>query len=101
MIIITGLVLANVLLETSAVAFYMPVAECDLKLTNSRKGLLSAIGYIGMIVSSHLWGFLADTKGRRRVIRPTLLVGFGVTVISSFATEFWSMLILRFINGIL
>lgn len=101
MIIVSGIVLANVLLETSAVAFYMPVAHCDLHLTNYRKGLLSAIGYVGMIVSSHLWGFLADTKGRRRVIRPTLLIGFAVTLLSSFATNYWIMLVLRFINGIL
>ncbi|XP_061390197.1 synaptic vesicle glycoprotein 2B-like [Musca vetustissima] len=99
-IIIAGLILANVLLETSAVAFYMPVAHCDLELTNFRKGLLSAIGYVGMIISSHLWGFLADTKGRKRVIKPTLIAGFIVTVISSFAMEFWTMLILRLINGI-
>lgn len=93
--------MANVLLETSAVAFYMPVAHCDLQLNNSRKGLLSAIGYVGMIVSSHLWGFLADTKGRKRVIKPTLCFGFVVTVISSFATNYWIILFLRFINGIL
>lgn len=79
----------------------MPVAHCDLKLTNSRKGLLSAIGYIGMIISSHLWGFLADTRGRKKVIKPTLLIGFVVTVLSSFATDYWTMLVLRFINGIL
>ncbi|XP_073832107.1 synaptic vesicle glycoprotein 2B-like isoform X2 [Musca autumnalis] len=99
-IIVAGLILANVLLETSAVAFYMPVAHCDLELTNFRKGLLSAIGYVGMIISSHLWGFLADTKGRKRVIMPTLIAGFVVTVISSFAMDFWTMLILRLINGI-
>lgn len=101
MIIVAGLILANVLLETSAVAFYMPVAHCDLELTNFRKGLLSAIGYVGMIISSHLWGFLADTKGRKRVIKPTLIAGFVVTVISSFAMDFWTMLCLRLINGIL
>ncbi|KAI8120333.1 Synaptic vesicle glycoprotein 2B [Lucilia cuprina] len=99
-IITSGVVLANVLLETSAVAFYMPVAHCDLHLTNYRKGLLSCIGYVGMIISSHLWGFLADTKGRRRVIRPTLIIGFVVTLFSSFATNFWIMLFLRFVNGI-
>uniref|UniRef100_T1PCW5 Major Facilitator Superfamily protein n=1 Tax=Musca domestica TaxID=7370 RepID=T1PCW5_MUSDO len=99
-IIVAGLILANVLLETSAVAFYMPVAHCDLELTNFRKGLLSAIGYVGMIISSHLWGFLADTKGRKRVIKPTLIAGFVVTVISSFAMDFWTMLCLRLINGI-
>ncbi|KAL9878785.1 synaptic vesicle glycoprotein 2A-like isoform X2 [Glossina fuscipes] len=98
-IILSGLVLSNVLLETSGVAFIMPVAQCDLGLTNFRKGLLSAIGYVGMILSSHLWGFLADTKGRRRVIRPTILASFVVTLFSSFATNFWLILILRLLNG--
>lgn len=95
------MVLSNVLLETSGVAFIMPVAQCDLGLTNFRKGLLSAIGYVGMILSSHLWGFLADTKGRRRVIRPTILASFVVTLFSSFATNFWLILILRLLNGFL
>lgn len=97
----SGLVLSNSLLETSGVAFFIPVAQCDLGLTNYHKGLLSAVGYVGIIFSSHLWGFLADTKGRRWVIRPTVLASFVVTLFSSFANNFWLMLILRFLNGFL
>ncbi|XP_054727892.1 synaptic vesicle glycoprotein 2A-like [Anastrepha obliqua] len=96
---ISGMVLATVLLETAAMGFILPIAQCDLKLTNQDKGVLSAISFLGIISSSHLWGFLADTKGRRRVIRPTLLAGFAVTVLSSFAINFWIMVLLRFING--
>ncbi|XP_037938036.1 synaptic vesicle glycoprotein 2B-like isoform X2 [Teleopsis dalmanni] len=99
LIFISGMVLANVLLETAAIGFILPIAQCDLQLTNQDKGILSAIGFAGIIVSSHLWGFLADTKGRRKVIRPTLLAGFVVTVFSSFSHKFWMMVLLRFING--
>ncbi|XP_036319629.1 putative transporter SVOPL [Rhagoletis pomonella] len=99
LICISGMVLATVLLETAGMGFILPIAQCDLQLSNQDKGVLSAIGFLGIISSSHLWGFLADTKGRRRVIRPTLLAGFAVTVLSSFAPNFWVMVLLRFING--
>ncbi|XP_067638677.1 synaptic vesicle glycoprotein 2A-like isoform X3 [Eurosta solidaginis] len=99
LIFISGMVLANVLLETAAMGFILPIAQCDLNLTNQDKGILSAISFAGIITSSHLWGFLADTKGRRRVIRPTLLIAFIVTVFSSFSHTFWVMVLLRFMNG--
>ncbi|XP_049310054.1 synaptic vesicle glycoprotein 2B [Bactrocera dorsalis] len=99
LILISGLILANVLLETLGISFVLPVSQCDLNLTIQQRGILSAIGFAGIISSSHLWGFLADTTGRRNIIRPTLLLGFVVTVLSSFATNFWLMVILRYING--
>ncbi|KNC23770.1 hypothetical protein FF38_13813 [Lucilia cuprina] len=60
---------------------------------------MSAIGFAGIIFSSHLWGFLADTQGRRKIIRPTLLVAFCITFLSSFSNDFWTLVILRFLNG--
>lgn len=99
LIIIAGLVLANVLLETASIGFILPISQCDLQLTNQDKGILSAIGFLGIILSSHLWGFLADTKGRRKVILPTLLMAFVFTVLSSFSHTFWVLVLLRLING--
>ncbi|KAL9884923.1 synaptic vesicle glycoprotein 2B-like [Glossina fuscipes fuscipes] len=99
LILISGVILANVLLETLGISFVLPVSQCDLNLTVYQRGVMSAIGFAGIISSSHLWGFLADTTGRRSIIRPTLLMGFVFTVVSSFSTNFWSLVILRFLNG--
>ncbi|KAM7350063.1 synaptic vesicle glycoprotein 2A-like [Cochliomyia hominivorax] len=98
-IFISGLILANVLLETLAISFVLPVSQCDINLTIQERGIMSAIGFAGIIISSHLWGFLADTRGRRKIIRPTLLIGFVITVFSSFSNNFWTFVILRFLNG--
>lgn len=95
------MVLAAVLLETATVGFILPIAQCDLNLTNQHKGAIMAVGYIGIIFSSHLWGFLADTKGRKTVILPTLQATFLFALLSSFSNSFWMMLILRFFNGFL
>lgn len=101
LIVLTGAILGCVFLETVGINFILPVAQCDLNLTNQNKGILSAIGFIGIIVSSHLWGFLADTKGRKTVIVPTLLIAFVITIISSFVKSFWILVLLRFLNGVL
>lgn len=101
LILVCGLILANVLLETLGISFVLPVSQCDLNLSVQERGIMSAIGFAGIISSSHLWGFLADTTGRRNIIRPTLLVGFALTVISSFSTNFWTLVILRYLNGFL
>lgn len=101
LVVLTGCILGCVVLETVSINFILPVAQCDLNLSTHDKGILSAIGFVGMIVSSHLWGFLADTKGRKTVIVPTLFIAFGITVISSFAKSFWFLVLMRFLNGFL
>lgn len=101
LIILTGAILGCVFLETVSINFVLPVAQCDLNLTTHDKGILSAIGFIGIIVSSHLWGFLADTRGRKTVIVPTLFIAFGITIISSFVKSFRVLVVLRFLNGFL
>lgn len=62
LVVLSGLVLSTVLLETLSISFILPVSECDLKLNSEEKGLLSGISFGGIIASSHLWGFLADTQ---------------------------------------
>lgn len=101
LVILTGSILGCVVLETVGINFVLPVAQCDLDLSTRDKGVLSAIGFVGMIVSSHLWGFLADTRGRKTVIVPTLFIAFVITIISSFAKSFWFLVLMRFLNGFL
>ena len=101
LVVLSGGVLSAVLLETLGISFILPIAECDLKLTTKNKGLLSAVSFIGIIASSHLWGFLADTRGRRKIIMPTLFVAFAISIASSFVKSFWILTLLRFLNGVL
>lgn len=117
-----GIVISTALVETLSISYILPVSECDMNLSTTQKGIITAVGFVGLkkncyralvklhsyffsyagiISSSHLWGFLADTKGRRTVIVPTLLSAFGCTVLSSLAPNFWVFVVLRFLNGFL
>ncbi|CAO1413974.1 unnamed protein product [Diamesa serratosioi] len=99
LVILSGSILSTVLLETLSISFILPVAECDLHLSTKDKGILSAIAFAGIIFSSHLWGFLADTQGRKKVMLPTLFITFVLTFISSFVKNFWLLTLLRFLSG--
>lgn len=101
LIALSGGLLACGFFELTSVNFILPLAQCDLDMSSTDKGILSAIGYVGVILSSHLWGFLADTKGRRSMLIPSLLMAFFATVLSSLANNFWLLVSLRFVNGFL
>lgn len=88
-------------METCGIGFVLPVSQCDLNLTADQKGILAAATFFGIICSSHLWGYMADTKGRRCVIKPTLLIAFISSVLSTFTNNFYVMAAMRFINGFL
>uniref|UniRef100_A0A1I8MZK1 Major facilitator superfamily (MFS) profile domain-containing protein n=1 Tax=Musca domestica TaxID=7370 RepID=A0A1I8MZK1_MUSDO len=99
-IVFSGAVLNNVILESVGMSFALPVVSCGLDLSYQEQGILGAICFLGIIISSHFWGLLADTMGRKRIMQPTLFLGFAVTLISSFSVNFTMMVILRFLNGI-
>lgn len=99
MIVLSGLILACGMLETNCVNMILPIAQCELNLTNVHKGLLGSVGYIGIILSSHFWGFMADTRGRKKVIIPALLLSFLFTLLSTFSKSFWLFALFRFLNG--
>jgi MFS transporter, VNT family, synaptic vesicle glycoprotein 2 len=98
LITLAGGLMACSFMELTSVNFILPVAQCDLDLSTSDKGVLSAIGYGGLILSSYLWGFLADTKGRRATLVPSLFMAFAATVASSLVNSFWLLVLLRYIN---
>lgn len=56
--------------------------------------------FVGMMLGGYVWGYLADKRGRRRVLVVSLTVNGIFGVLSSLAPWFWLLLLLRFISGI-
>lgn len=100
-IALAGGLMACAFIELTSVNFILSIAQCDLDMSTSDKGILSAIGYVGLILSSHLWGFLADTRGRRSTMILSLLIATLATIASSLVSNFWLLVFLRFVNGFL
>lgn len=54
----------------------------------------------GIIISSHLWGFLSDTYGRQKILRIASLSAFAFSVCSSLAGNLWQLALFRLLNGL-
>ncbi|XP_058501371.1 synaptic vesicle glycoprotein 2B [Solea solea] len=100
LLVICGWANASDAVEILCVSFLLPTARCDLLLSSSDMGLLTASIFLGMMVGGYVWGYLADQRGRRRVLVVSLTVNGVFGVLSSLAPWFWLLLLLRFISGI-
>ncbi|XP_039988936.1 synaptic vesicle glycoprotein 2B [Xiphias gladius] len=100
LLVVCGWANASDAVEILCVSFLLPTARCDLLLSSSDMGLLTASIFLGMMVGGYMWGYLADQRGRRRVLVVSLTVNGVFGALASVAPWFWLFLLLRFISGI-
>lgn len=62
--------------------------------------LLNSCCLLGMMIGGYLWGYLADQRGRRKVLVVSLAINGLFGGLASLAPWFWLFLLLRFISGI-
>ncbi|XP_041853710.1 synaptic vesicle glycoprotein 2C isoform X2 [Melanotaenia boesemani] len=100
LLVVCGWANASDAVEILSVSFLLPTARCDLQLSSSNMGLLTASIFLGMMVGGYMWGYLADQRGRRQVLVVSLTVNGLFGGLASLAPWFWLFLLLRFISGI-
>ncbi|XP_059054635.1 synaptic vesicle glycoprotein 2B-like [Achroia grisella] len=62
--------------EVYSVSYLVPASVCELDTSSSQQGLMAATPLIGIIATSHIWGYLADTRGRKKVLCTSMFLGF-------------------------
>lgn len=87
--------------ENGSVSYMLPYAKCDLELSIREQGVVTGISYFGIVFSSHLWGFLADTAGRKTVMRSAAAGTAVISLLSAFAPNKYVLILLRFLAGAL
>jgi putative MFS transporter len=86
--------------DALAIAYVLPVLIGLWKLAPTQIGTLIAIGYLGQVIGSILFGGLAEKIGRVPCTIYTLLVFSVLSFVCAFAWDYQSLLIIRFIQGI-
>ncbi|CAD7090048.1 unnamed protein product [Hermetia illucens] len=100
LLLITGICLLSVIVETGVVGFYAIVARCDLGFTTQEQGILSSAAYAGIVIGSYPWGYLSDTIGRLKVIKIATIGGLIASIISAFSNSVGMLIAFRLIVGI-
>lgn len=90
-----------VVVENVNIGFVLPYIKCEMPITTTEQGFLNSVGYIGIVISSHLWGFLADTTGRRRVLLISMGGSFTCALLSAFSFNVITLILTRLLVGIL
>uniref|UniRef100_A0A8C4WQH9 Synaptic vesicle glycoprotein 2A n=2 Tax=Gopherus evgoodei TaxID=1825980 RepID=A0A8C4WQH9_9SAUR len=97
---VLGLALMADGVEVFVVGFVLPSAEKDMCLSDSNKGMLGLIVYLGMMVGAFLWGGLADRIGRRQCLLISLSVNSVFAFFSSFVQGYGTFLFCRLLSGV-
>ncbi|XP_053668596.1 synaptic vesicle glycoprotein 2A [Anopheles marshallii] len=98
--IASSIIMMAVLNETMGISIIIPAAQCDLHLSATDKGLLTGVSFAGIIVSSHFWGYIADTKGRRRTLIVSLMMTAICALVSGLSINYTMMVVMRFLVGV-
>ncbi|CRL02157.1 CLUMA_CG015079, isoform A [Clunio marinus] len=96
---ICGLVSTSEEMDVISMSFILPAAQCDLHLNTHTKGWLNCIIFVGMMVGAYIWGSLADSLGRKRVLIVISFMNAACIVASSFCQNFELFMLFRFLNG--
>ncbi|CAB3248047.1 unnamed protein product [Arctia plantaginis] len=78
----------------------MPAAVCDLNISDTQRGLIYSIPPVGIVLMLFQWGYLVDTKGRKKVITCSCL-GAGIfSTASAFMPDLISFAICKFVTAL-
>ncbi|XP_034671069.1 synaptic vesicle 2-related protein [Drosophila subobscura] len=99
LLLICGLCFMAVMVEIMGVSLIMNQMKCDLQPTLDQQGILASAGFLGVVLSSHAMGFLADTWGRVTTLRYALLLAAVCSIISGFSVSIWMLIVFRFLTG--
>uniref|UniRef100_A0A182PJC9 Major facilitator superfamily (MFS) profile domain-containing protein n=1 Tax=Anopheles epiroticus TaxID=199890 RepID=A0A182PJC9_9DIPT len=97
---ICGLVSTSEEMDVISMSFILPSAQCDLDLNTQSKGWLNSIIFIGMMFGAYIWGSVADSLGRKRVLIVISIMNAFCIVASSFSQTYEVFMVFRFLNGV-
>lgn len=87
-------------MDTTIYALVIPALIATIGLTRPEAGYLATASLAGAAVGGWAAGILADRIGRVRILQLTILMVAGFTFAAAFMSGFWSLLVVRFLQGI-
>jgi len=86
-------------LDSSSLAFLLPVVSKLWQLTSAQTGLVASSTYIGYFFGAFLSGVLADVIGRRRIMMSALAIYCIASLASATAQDWHTFFALRVVAG--
>uniref|UniRef100_A0A2A4JMQ7 Major facilitator superfamily (MFS) profile domain-containing protein n=1 Tax=Heliothis virescens TaxID=7102 RepID=A0A2A4JMQ7_HELVI len=94
---LTGIAVIAYVSIAYASTIIVPTSACELETTISQQGLLASGPTVGSMIGGLIWGYLADTRGRRKMMLVGLFGGTIFNLIASISVNWIMLLIIQFI----
>ncbi|KAG6448219.1 hypothetical protein O3G_MSEX005347 [Manduca sexta] len=91
MLLLCGSIIAGMSFEIFSVSYLVPGSACELNTTSTEQGLMAGVPLIGIIATSHFWGYLADTQGRKKILTISMTISFMAGAMASLSPH-WIVL---------
>ncbi|CAG4946257.1 unnamed protein product [Colias eurytheme] len=99
MFILNLTVVTSMAFEVFSVSYLVPASACELQTTVYQQGLIAGMPLLGIIASSQIWGYLADTRGRRKILLWSLSMGFCAGFLATFSPNWIVLSLLKFLSS--
>ncbi|CAK1543777.1 unnamed protein product [Leptosia nina] len=99
MFILALLVVTGMTFEVFSVSYLVPASACELDTTVFQQGLIAGIPLLGIIATSHIWGYLADTQGRRKALLWSMVLGYCAGFLATFSPNWIVFAVLKFASS--
>uniref|UniRef100_H2LS33 Synaptic vesicle 2-related protein n=1 Tax=Oryzias latipes TaxID=8090 RepID=H2LS33_ORYLA len=97
--ILTGLSWMADAMEMMILSILAPQLHCEWRLPSLEVALLTSAVFIGMMISSSLWGNISDKYGRKTGLKMSVLWTMFYGILSAFAPIYGWILVLRALVG--
>ncbi|KAJ7309849.1 hypothetical protein JRQ81_007923 [Phrynocephalus forsythii] len=97
--ILTGLAWMADAMEMMILSILAPQLHCEWRLPTWQVALLTSVVFMGMMLSSTLWGNISDQYGRKTGLKISVLWTLYYGVLSGFAPVYSWILVLRGLVG--
>ncbi|VVD03855.1 unnamed protein product [Leptidea sinapis] len=92
-----SLFLIATIIEPVGLSFVLPAAKCDLNMSDTQRGFIASIPYIGLVVTSFAWGYLVDTRGRKNIVILSSFLSGIFAIASAFMPTFFTFALTKFL----
>ncbi|XP_015377743.1 PREDICTED: synaptic vesicle glycoprotein 2B-like, partial [Diuraphis noxia] len=96
---ICGSLFTAIAISVTSVSFVVPSAQCDFQMTSIHKGILNGASMIGMFSGSFIWGYVADSRGRRYALMMSMTMDGVFNIISSVSQIYPVLIFCRLMSG--
>ncbi|VAI21131.1 unnamed protein product [Triticum turgidum subsp. durum] len=96
----SGMAKISEAMEMMLLSFVGQSVHAEWGLSAQEESFITSVVFLGMLVGAYCWGLVSDNYGRRVGFNFTALVTGGAGLLSAFAPNYSSLIVLRFFVGV-